>query len=343
MYCPKCGKENPDDAQLCHSCSAVLTSTPTQVPALGVKTSGMAIAALVLGILSIFTLGLTAIPAIILGIIGLVRIEKSGGKLTGKGFAIVGIVAPVVLVPILLMVAILMPALQRVRKEARTHVCQANLHQWAMVFSMYTQDNDGYFFSGEGRDNGRLWMDALRPYYHNNKELLLCPTANKPYAEGGRNPFGAWKVDNDVGSYGLNGWACNPKQGQTELRGRGLIEDYWRTPDVMGAGNIPMFLDCMWFEGWPRQTDNPPPSKDWLTDSVNENAMGTDELRRFCINRHEGYINAAFLDFSVRKVGLKELWTLKWNRQFDTNGPLTRAGHVQPSDWPPWMRNFRDY
>jgi uncharacterized membrane protein YvbJ len=79
MYCPKCGRENPDDAQLCHSCSSVLTSTPAQVQALGVKTSGMAIAALVLGILSIFTLGLTMIPAIILGIISLVTIEKSGG------------------------------------------------------------------------------------------------------------------------------------------------------------------------------------------------------------------------------------------------------------------------
>ena len=100
MYCPKCGKENPDNAQLCHSCSSVLTSTPTQAPSPDAKTSGLAIAALVLGILSIFTLGLTAIPAIILGIIGLVRIEKSGGKLTGKGFAIGGIAVPVASLPL---------------------------------------------------------------------------------------------------------------------------------------------------------------------------------------------------------------------------------------------------
>ncbi len=95
MYCPKCGKENPDNAQLCHSCSSVLTSTPAQAPALGVKTSGLAIAALVLGILSFFSLGLTAIPALIFGIISLVKIEKSGGRITGRGFAIAGIVTPV--------------------------------------------------------------------------------------------------------------------------------------------------------------------------------------------------------------------------------------------------------
>ncbi|MHC4486658.1 MAG: zinc-ribbon domain-containing protein, partial [Planctomycetota bacterium] len=51
MYCPKCGTENPDDAQLCRSCSWVLTSTSTTAPAPDAKTSGLAITALVLGIL----------------------------------------------------------------------------------------------------------------------------------------------------------------------------------------------------------------------------------------------------------------------------------------------------
>jgi hypothetical protein len=49
------------------------------------------------------------------------------------------------------------------------------------------------------------------------------------------------------------------------------------------------------------------------------------------------------MDWSVRKVGLKELWTLKWYRQFDIANPWTRAGGVKPEDWPEWMRNFKDY
>ena len=49
------------------------------------------------------------------------------------------------------------------------------------------------------------------------------------------------------------------------------------------------------------------------------------------------------MDWSAREVGVKELWTLKWHRQFETEGAWTRAGGVQPADWPPWMRNFRDY
>ncbi len=63
----------------------------------------------------------------------------------------------------------------------------------------------------------------------------------------------------------------------------------------------------------------------------------------FCINRHNGYTNALFLDWSVRKVGLKELWTLKWEADYDTAGRWTRAGGVRPEDWPEWMRNFKDY
>ncbi len=50
-----------------------------------------------------------------------------------------------------------------------------------------------------------------------------------------------------------------------------------------------------------------------------------------------------FMDWSVRKAGIKELWTLKWHRNFDQAGLWTTAGGVESEDWPEWMRNFRDY
>ena len=120
MYCPKCGKENPDDAQLCHSCSSVLTSISTIAPASAAKTSGLAIASFVLGILGFCTFFITAIPAIILGIVGLVKIGKSAGKLKGNGFAIAGIVVPTVsgLFVLPLMLGIMMPALARTTQIA---------------------------------------------------------------------------------------------------------------------------------------------------------------------------------------------------------------------------------
>jgi prepilin-type processing-associated H-X9-DG protein len=67
------------------------------------------------------------------------------------------------------------------------------------------------------------------------------------------------------------------------------------------------------------------------------------EINHFCINRHDGFSNLLFMDWSARSVGLKELWTLKWHRSFITSGPWTKAGGVLPQDWPAWLRNFKDY
>jgi len=61
----------------------------------------------------------------------------------------------------------------------------------------------------------------------------------------------------------------------------------------------------------------------------------TNAMKMLCINRHNGFTNGVFADFSTRKVGLKELWSLKWHRNFDIN--------ADPPVWPSWMRNFKNY
>jgi hypothetical protein len=163
MYCPKCGTENPDDAQLCCSCSWVLTSTSTVAPAPDAKTSGLAIAALILGILTFFTLGITAIPAIILGIVSIFKIEKSAGQLKGKGLAIAGIAVPGASLPIVaLLLAILMPTLARARVQVKQVVCAANLKQIGLMIVMYTNDYDGQYPTAD------KWCDLLEPYSGSN-------------------------------------------------------------------------------------------------------------------------------------------------------------------------------
>lgn len=56
------------------------------------RTPALAIWSLVLGILGMFSLGLTSIPAIICGHLSHGRIRKSAGSLTGQGLAIAGFV-----------------------------------------------------------------------------------------------------------------------------------------------------------------------------------------------------------------------------------------------------------
>jgi hypothetical protein len=54
-------------------------------------------------------------------------------------------------------------------------------------------------------------------------------------------------------------------------------------------------------------------------------------------------MNFTFMDWSVRRIGLKQLWTLKFHRQWNTSNAFTRAGGVTATDWPEWMRAFKDY
>ena len=102
----------------------------------------------------------------------------------------------------------------------------------------------------------------------------------------------------------------------------------------------PVFGDSTWYDAWPRHTDQP---------AVTMDAFGimdqgtSNEMQHFCIDRHDGFVNLLFMDWSARDVGLKELWTLKWHRAYVTNGPWTRAGGARPEDWPVWMRSYKDY
>ena len=236
------------------------------------------------------------------------------------------------------------------RRRAKEMVCLSNLRQWGEIFQSYTNDNNGYFYSGVG-PAGFWWVADLEDRYQSYKQnrLWFCPTARTPMQdEHGAlvtvpDTFKAWGIfnrssyeslceDGIAGSYGLNAWVLNA----AGASGMYQPEYYWRRSRVEGAANIPVFLEAKRFDSRPLHYDTPPAyeAQPWSQQ---------DQMGNSCFNRHNGAVNALFMDWSARKVGLKKLWTLKWHRQFYTEGPWTRAGGVQPSDWPQWMRDFRDY
>jgi hypothetical protein len=152
-------------------------------------------------------------------------------------------------------------------------------------------------------------------------------------------------------SYSINSWT-NYMHGD---RGDRLEEWFWkraddtrcitpggRTPNgkTASTNNIPIFADGTWHDAWPRDTDPPSPTMDAF--GIGNQGV-TGEMNHFCIDRHKGFNNSLFMDWSVRRVGLKELWTLKWHRAFNTAGAYTRAGGARPEDWPVWLRNYKDY
>jgi len=261
------------------------------------------------------------------------------------GFTLVELL--VVIAIIALLMSILLPALGRVRKQAKLVICQSNLRQWASCFAMYTDDNNGYFNRGWDIGEEALWMIVLQPYYQDSKKLLLCPVATKLRSEHGFGSEVSWEAmveTPDEGrilitsSYNINSWTNY----MTDDRDHRREPWFWKSvQSVRGANNIPVFADGTWMDAWPFAHDDPPAYDGEF--GGYDGSGTTHEMKHFCISRHDAFINGLFMDWSVRKIGLKELWTLKWYRKFDLSGPWTIAGGVQPDDWPEWMRNFKDY
>jgi hypothetical protein len=222
--------------------------------------------------------------------------------------------------------SILMPALSRAKEQAKTVICQSNLRQWGLAFRMYTDDNEGLFPPDCSIEEG--YVTVTRPYMK-DEELRLCPTAMKTEQEGARQPRAAWLIDGIRGSYGLNDWVLSGWPGISDEEDKWL----WKSPNVKGAGYVPMFLDCSIFTYVNPLHSNEPPA--YEGDVIYQVGPTSGELKRFCVNRHWGMTNGAFLDFSVRRVGLKELWELPWHREW----PMDAA----PPVWPDWMEDMRDY
>ena len=129
MYCPNCGQQNNDDSKFCLHCGASLTepvevsdnpptpraepSHPDEVPRLQyaasvTRNSGMAIASLVLGIVSYPLYFIAIFPgalAIIFGTISIGQINRDP-SLGGKGMAVAGLVLGIIAVAFWILVVI---------------------------------------------------------------------------------------------------------------------------------------------------------------------------------------------------------------------------------------------
>jgi prepilin-type N-terminal cleavage/methylation domain-containing protein/prepilin-type processing-associated H-X9-DG protein len=265
----------------------------------------------------------------------------------------------VVIAVIALLLAILMPSLQKARKMAQATVCQANVKQWGLVFRFYADDNEGKLpqsiAGGNLTAQEAYWIVATLSYYK-DKKIRMCPSTKIVREMGNRSHGGTlaawgpfdpggpsnWWADFDTGSYGINEWCSCPPSTADSYWGF-TTDNAWRTIDAKGANGIPLFQDCVYVDVYPFDTDAPldfePPPYEW---NNSWGDWGSQAMRLVSIDRHGGGINSVFLDGSVDKIPLRRLWKLKWHRSYDVSGPWTRAGGTELSDWPHWMRRFRD-
>lgn len=179
MYCAKCGAQNGDGAIHCIQCGGVLMAAAGQpqsdVAAAQPKTCGLAIASMVMGLLCLTCIlwPLFALPAVICGIVALVKISKNKPCLKGTGLAITGIVIPAMmtlLIPVIaLLLAIMMPAVSRAKVVAERTVCMTNLSGLSTAMMVYRNDYDNKYPTPE------QWCNLLMQEADVSPKSFQCP------------------------------------------------------------------------------------------------------------------------------------------------------------------------
>lgn len=244
---------------------------------------------------------------------------------------------------IALLVAILLPAMAKARKQSRSAVCLSNLHQWGLAVGLYMADNEGNLFSYtfyrdwpenpahfEAMQDG-FYHGALRKYHDYNDDIRLCPEADEPDLNDNNgcpewgSTFTAWGHPNsgdptyrgDIGSYCWNVWAHHfdalTYQCLLEWAPSSLLDRtrFWNSD--MNA-EAPLLADGLMPDTWPSQYDLPASYDDQpICEIVNQSRMA-----RVALNRHYGAINVLFGDGSASRVPLPQLWNIRWHKKFET-------------------------
>jgi len=256
-----------------------------------------------------------------------------------KGFTLIELLVVIAIIGLLL--SVMIPALKKAKAKARQVICKSNLHQWGVVFLMYTQSNHDQFWieynvwRGEAEFQG-CWMPYLASLYGEADKLRTCPEATRPTTpEGGIGTTTTrWggvimelhKFTTDpektYGSYGTNLWIN--KVDPPQFVG-------WRNPDLqwqttlvteVSPSTIPMVADCVWFGTNPTTYNapggNPTPSRDyWETlDPIRPGNWDRD-MGRLTIDRHNKAINMTLMDGSTERVHLNRLWQYNWHRDYE--------------------------
>ncbi len=181
-----------------------------------------------------------------------------------KGFTLIELLVVIAIIAVLM--AILLPALNRVKEQGKRVVCMSNLKQLTMAWILYADDNDDVLVNGAigysnattnwGQHAGEVaWVDALRTGWQNIEEqedairagalwpyvkdikMYKCPTGRKEEALTYAIMFSMNSV-NHPPTQGVRGAHIKKR---TEITNPAppfrlvFIDEGWMTPDAFAV------------------------------------------------------------------------------------------------------------
>jgi prepilin-type processing-associated H-X9-DG protein len=224
---------------------------------------------------------------------------------------------------IAVLMGLLLPALNKARRQSRTTHCLANIRQLGVGFTSYANfENKGRAFlnyanlTAAAADEAH-WMFRVSPYVQRLELVSICPETpvrgDPFFGFYAGSTWTFWELEARHAAYALNGWLYKLTGADDILVGPffnlGKPPDYITLP-ARGTDRIPIFVDGAWEDVWPEHTD--PPGNLRGTNG----GLGQPHMSRICLKRHGMAVNAVFLDGHAETLPLPELWKLTWSTKF---------------------------
>jgi len=280
--------------------------------------------------------------------------STNGKPVAGRGaFTLIELLVVIAIIAVL--AALLLPALARAKDKGRAITCISNLHQWGVQWNIYAGDNADSFPTGANPDgtidqNARAaWFNALQLSASQRAQIVTCPVAavsNVLATVAGQNGFGGLTSafvfptpsgtqdqyeNGELGSYGANLWIYRCQV--PEIQGRLQANHWGKLQASTLPAQTPLMADSMWRGGGPyyeggEETYGAAPQPGISSGDANK------EMEHFTVPRHGSgkRTQMVFFDGSASALKVKDLWGLKWHRNWD-------QGYAANIILPPWVRS----